>query len=71
VVLAPGAAAVVRIGWSGTGAVHGLEQAGEVLLIATKGSARAPVRLDPRTLPIDIVDGGTVRVGNWRPAPAG
>lgn len=68
VTVAPGATATVRIGWSGTGAVHGLEQAGEVIMTVTRGSAPAPVQLDPWTLPIDIVDGGTVRIGEWRPA---
>ncbi|WP_029137476.1 DUF4232 domain-containing protein [Nakamurella lactea] len=68
VTLAPGASAVVRIGWSGTGAVHGLEQARDVIMTVTRGSAPAPVQLDPMTLPIDIVDGGTVLIGEWSPS---
>jgi hypothetical protein len=68
VALDPDGSATVLIGWSGVGAVHGLEQAGEMLMTVSKGSAPAPVQLDPQTLPIDIVDGGTVRIGEWRTA---
>ncbi|MDE9367577.1 DUF4232 domain-containing protein [Luteipulveratus sp. YIM 133132] len=67
--IAPGRKAVVRLGWRGGGAATGVEQVGSFALTVTRGSAPAPVTLTEHTMPIDIVDGGSVRVSGWRTAP--
>ncbi|AKU16541.1 hypothetical protein VV02_12850 [Luteipulveratus mongoliensis] len=67
--LAPGKSAQVYLAWRGESAIAGLPQVKSLRMIATKGSALAPVTLTAHSLPIDIVQGSTFAISGWRAVP--
>lgn len=68
VALAPGDAAAFPLVWKGYGAAADEDTPQELRVVLPQGGGTGTVPLGTAPAPFDLVDGGAVRVGPWRPS---